>query len=234
MKERFCIVVVVLAFFCGCQNEEYFDDPYFNKSEDEIFTTGLNSFSKKDYVISIEAFEAFEGLYPLSRKVSYAQKFAIESHYLIHDFTMTKAACERFLLEHPRDVDAHYVAYRAFMADYMTAFQYPMNFLPVKRSLRECVDLKQLYVDALDFFERYPDSPYGANIAKKIPLIRKTIALHELEIGRYMLDKKQYYGFLHQFSYVTKNFPHTQESKRMYLLREEFMRIFKKKNLIKK
>ena len=124
---------------------------------------------------------------------------------------MAKAACDRFLLEHPKDINADYVAYVRFMSEYMIAYHYPANILPVERALRECSDLKKLYTDSLDFFNNYPLSSYQSSVAKKLPQIRKTITRHEYLKGKYMLDKKQYFGFMLQHGYIKKHFPYTQE-----------------------
>lgn len=220
------LFVATLILLGGCKDEDFITDPFFDKSESEIFKKGLVYYSQRDYTKSIEAFEAFEGLYPLSQKTSYAQKFAIASHYAAQDFLMTKAACERFLLEHPKDIHADYVSYIAFMSDYMVVFNYPLNFIPTNRALRETSDLKRLYIDSLDFFENYSQSPYAPNVARKLPYIRKMIAEHELYIGKYMLQKHQYYGFLHRHQYITKNFPGTTEFKQSSDLYDNLMSQF--------
>lgn len=222
LKPLFIFLLIILTF-TGCKDEDFITDPFFNKSESDIFKTGLKKFSEKNYSQAIDAFEAFEGLYPLSEKVSFAQKFEIVSHYKSTDFIMTKAACDRFLLEHPRDINADYIAYLSFEADYMIAMNYPMNFLPVNRAFRETSSLKKLYVDSLDFFEKYPLSPYIPNVAKKIPLIRKMIAEHELFLAKYMLSKHQYFGFMHQNYYIQKNFPGTTEQKSVNALYQRFL-----------
>lgn len=222
-----CVVSFCILSLTGCKEENFITDPFFDKSESDIFKTGLKKFSEKNYTKAIEAFEAFEGLYPLSEKVSFAQKFEILSHYRSSDFVMTKAACDRFLLEHPRDINADYISYLSFSANYMTAMKYPMNFLPINRSLRETSDLKKLYIDSLDFFEKYPLSPYIPNIAKKLPLIRKMIAEHELFLAQYMLSKHQYFGFLHQNHYIQKNFPGTTTKQSVDTLYKNFIEGYK-------
>lgn len=219
-----CSVIMLLSF-AGCvlknldlQTESKKDDEY------SLFQSALVSFEEGRYRDAIEDFESFESTYPLSPQSTLAQKFALTSYFKAHDYTMTKAASDRFLLEHPRDIDADYVSYLSLEANFMSAMNYPLNIIPTDRSLRQVDNLKELYLQILDFCQRFKESPYKTSVVRKLPLIREMIVQHELNTVEYMFRKHQYHGFIKHAEYLKKHFPETSQAQKAHQIYQKFLK----------
>ncbi len=190
------LVLVFLAVGCtGNVKEE--------KTADQLAEEGIQAFNNERYQKAIDAFKKLRDWYPFSKHALQADLKIADAYYEMKYYEEAVIAYEEFERLHPRNEVIPFVIYRIGLCHYKRLDTIDRDQTPAKNAL-----------DAFNRLRRqFPDSEYAEKAAEAIRLCRKSLADHEMYVGRYYFKSEHYQSALHRFENVIDNYPEVGDVK---------------------
>ena len=191
--KRFIICSLLLLVCSGCAWFETRED----KPAHELVSDGMEEYRRGNYKKSIEAFEKLKDWYPFSKYAILAELKIADAHFNLEEYEDAIFAYEEFENLHPRNEATPYVVYQIGLSYFNQI---------------DAVDRDQSTAQkALDTFERllkqYPQNAFANKARENIKKCLKSLAGHELYVGRYYYKKKHYKAALARFMTVISDYP---------------------------
>ena len=191
---RKIVVICLLSLFVGCS---WFGDHEMEKSAQELVSDGMEEFNSGDYKQAIDNFEKLRDWYPFSKYAILAEYKIADSYYLREDFMEAMLAYEEFENLHPRNEVIPYVVYQIGMCWFNQI---------------DTVDRGQTATaKALEVFDRlikqFPNSKYTKKAKTRLITCLKSLAGHDLYVGRFYYKTGHYKSALGRFKSVVKGYP---------------------------
>jgi outer membrane protein assembly factor BamD len=202
------LLLLCLAFtlvFTGCSLFKAKE----SESADELARKGMAQFKKGNYNSALEHFEKLRDWYPFSKFAILAELKIADSHYRLEEYEDAIFAYEEFAELHPRNEAIPYVLYQIGRCYF---------------DRMDTIDRDQSVTrKALEMFkrlnEKHPDNSYALKADKHINECLKSLAGHELYVGRFYYKTKHYKAALHRFKAVLSRYPDTGfHQKAMYYI----------------
>ena len=191
-----------------------------NMSAEELYNYAYELLEKTYYKKSAETFEQLELEHPYSRWAVKSKLMAAYAYYRDGKYDDAIIALDRFIRYHPGNKDIAYAYYLKGLCSY--------EQMPVADKAQDNTR------DALDAFQqlivRFPDSEYAADARKKVNAGVENLAAHEMEVGRFYLQKGNYLSALNRFNEVVKNFSDTPQIEEALYRQVEIYEILGMKN----
>ena len=108
---------------------------------------------------------------------------------------------DRFIRYHPGNKDIDY-------AYYLKGMCYYDQIVGSEKNQDNTAKAEEAFNQVM---VRFPQSKYAKDASGKMALIRDHMAGHEMEVGRYYLNEKNYLSALNRFSAVVKDFQTTPQ-----------------------
>lgn len=169
---------------------------------DRLYNEALIKLDKKDYENAAKRFAAVQKQYPFSQWSRKSLLMETYAYYLDDKFTETAATADRYMTLYPTSEDAPYINYLAGMASFG-------NLPDVHRDQAHVVKGVKYFQTILD---KYPKSQYAEDARFKIQVARDQLAGHEMNIGRYYLQRANYSAAINRFHEVLAKYQNTRES----------------------
>ena len=190
----FCICVICLSS-TGCAWFETKDQ----LSAQELATRGMDYDKRGKYYRSLETFQHLKDWYPFSKFASLAELKIADAHYHMEEFEEAIYAYQEFESLHPRNEAIPYVVYQIGRCYF---------------DRMDSIDRDQTVVrKAMEAFSRlvaqYPKSAYAAKARSHIVECRKTLAGHDMYVGRFYYHARKYKGAIQRFETVLSQYPDT-------------------------
>jgi outer membrane protein assembly factor BamD len=169
---------------------------------DHLYNEGIIRLDKKDYEAAGKRFAELQKQYPFSPWARKALMMETYAHYQNNSSTDTVTSADRYTTLYPDSPDAPYATYLAGMALF--------GELPdVHRDQDRVVKAIKYFQTVVD---KYPKSEYAADAKFKIQVARDQIAGHEMNIGRYYLQRRNYTAAINRFREVLFKYQNTREA----------------------
>lgn len=165
-----------------------------------LYNQGLARLEKSDYEGAAKKFEDLDKQYPYSEWSRKALIMTAFSHYEGQAWDDAITSSKRYLQLHPSTKDAAYAQYLLAVSHYN---QIPDVTRDQDRSERALLALQELV-------ERYPQSEYVADARYKMQVARDQLAGHQMEVGRFYLNKRNYTGAINRFRDVVSKYQTTR------------------------
>jgi outer membrane protein assembly factor BamD len=170
-----------------------------SESAEELARKGMRQFNKNNYSRALEYFEKLRDWYPFSKFAILAELKIADSHYRLEEWEDAIFAYEEFVELHPRNEAIPYVLYQIGRCYF---------------DRMDTIDRDQSVTrKALEMFKRlngkYPDNSYALKAEKHINKCLKSLAGHELYVGRFYYKTTHYKAALHRFKAVLSRYPDT-------------------------
>ncbi|RTZ96631.1 MAG: outer membrane protein assembly factor BamD [Deltaproteobacteria bacterium] len=190
----FCISIFCLSSV-GCAWFESRDQ----LTAQELATRGMDYDKREKYWKSLETFQHLKDWYPFSKFASLAELKIADAHYHLKEYEEAIFAYQEFETLHPRNEAIPYVIYQIGRCYF---------------DRMDSVDRDQTVVrQAMAVFERllaqHPESAYSKEAATHIVECKKSLAGHEMYVGRYYYKSGKYKGALARFQTVLTDYPHS-------------------------
>ena len=189
------LIVALTLVFSGCSLFKTKE----SESADELARKGMEQFKKGNYTSALEHFEKLRDWYPFSKFAILAELKIADAHYELQEYEDAIFAYEEFADLHPRNEAIPYVIYQIGRC-YFDRMDTVDRDQSVTRNALET--FKQLN-------EKYPDNAYALKAEKHINQCLKSLAGHELYVGRFYYKTKHYKAALHRFKAVLSRYPDT-------------------------
>jgi outer membrane protein assembly factor BamD len=180
------IAFVALTFLsCGPKNKE-------EKLAPELAEDARVQFEKERYKEAIEIYTKLRDWYPFDKLAVEAEFNIAEAHFKMEEYDEAALAYEEFEKLHPRHESIDYIIHQQALCYY--------NRLDTPD--RDQSNAIKAFSILTRLVKQYPDSPYVEEAKKEKEDCRKSVAAHEMYIGRYYLKSKKYKSALPRFETV--------------------------------
>lgn len=191
-KIVYLLPVVGLMFLTACagKDTDVLDE---DKSAETLYTEAYNYLEKTSYQKAAETFDKVEMEHPYSKWATKSKLMSAYAYYKDEKYDDAIASLERYIRLHPGNKDIAY-------AYYLKGICYYDQIAP---SQKEQSATKDAYETFMQLITMFPDSEYAIDAKAKMILIEDHLAGHEMAVGRYYLQNKEYISALNRFSTVS-------------------------------
>jgi outer membrane protein assembly factor BamD len=155
--------------------------------------------TKGKFEDAAKKFEDVDREHPYSPEARRAIVMAAYAYYRAGKLPEAIASAERYTTLHPGTKDAPF-AHHIIASAYFDQMKEPNRDQEATR--KALAELKTLKT-------RYPDSKYAKMADNRIRLCEDTLAAHEMEVGRYYMDHKDYIAAINRFKTVVSDYQTT-------------------------
>lgn len=196
--KRILTLCILIPFFCsGCALFNLFWEGEDDETAQTLAWDGMDDYESGDYEGAREAFEKLKDWYPYSEYAKLAELKIADANYRLGNYEEAIFAYEEFESLHPRNEAIPYVIYQMGMC----------HFEQIDTPDRDQESTRK----ALDTFARlmrdYPSDPYAAKAQENINFCLRSLALSELNIGRFYLKGGHPKAALRRFKNVLSRYP---------------------------
>ena len=191
------------------------DDPQFEEPADKLYNEGLYLLNeKRDIKTAAKRFEEVDRQHPYSEWARKALIMSAYAHYEAGAYDDCIGAARRYIALHPGSPDVAY-------AQYLIGSSYYDQIRDISRDQERT----EKAIAALDEVARkYPNTEYAASAKRKIEVARDQLAGHQMMIGRYYLERRDYSGAIGRFKVVVTRYQTTRHVEEALLrLTEAYM-----------
>ncbi|SEC23675.1 Beta-barrel assembly machine subunit BamD [Rhizobiales bacterium GAS188] len=168
---------------------------------DQIYNDGLGRMANSDYGNASKKFAQIDRQYPYTDMARKGLLMAAFTQYQGHQYDDAVSSAKRYIEQNPKSQDAAY-------AQYLMAMSYYNQITDVsrdqERTEKAAGALQQL-------IQNYPTSEYIPDARYKLQVTMDNLAAHEMYIGRYYLEKRQYTAAINRFRMVVGRYQTTRQ-----------------------
>jgi outer membrane protein assembly factor BamD len=198
MSKKVTLIVIGILLLTSCSSIPWFQTDL-DKSVEELAADGMDAYQEGNYKEAIEHFEKLKDFYPFSKYASLAELKIADAHYHLDQYEEAIFAYEEFASLHPRNEAIPYVIYQIGMCYYNQLSTTDRDQEPAAK--------------ALDIFTRlqkqYPADTYAKKAREHIKKCYKSMAAHDLYVGKFYYKSKHYQAALERFKTVISKYPDT-------------------------
>lgn len=199
-KFLYILPIVALMFVSACSTHSK-DDADEDKSAETLYNEAYKYLKKTSYQKAAETFDKVEMEHPYSKWATKSKLMAAYSYYKDEKYDDAIVSLDRFIRLHPGNKDIAY-------AYYLKGICYYDQIAP---SQKEQMSSKEAYETFMQVITMFPDSEYAEDAKSKLGLIEDHLAGHEMSVGRYYLQNKEYISALNRFTMVSDNYKKTAQ-----------------------
>ncbi len=182
-----------LVFISGCS---WFQEKDV-KSAPELASDGMEEYRQGNYKTAIENFEKLRDWYPFDRFAILAELKIADSHYQLRQYDEAVIAYQEFESLHPLNEAIPYVIYQIGRCYYEQITTIDRDQSAARKALATFERLQN----------QFPDHQYSKRADEHIHTCLKSLAGHELYVGKFYFKKKNYKAALNRFKNVLYEFP---------------------------
>ncbi|MDY6903349.1 MAG: outer membrane protein assembly factor BamD [Thermodesulfobacteriota bacterium] len=193
--KRLPLLLCIFLAFCvasGCAH-----NPKDEKTARQLADEGMKEFQDKDYKKSIDAFEQLRDWYPFSKYTILADLKIADAYFNMKKYQEAVSAYETFERLHPRNEAVPSVIYRIGVCHYNQLDTIDRDQTPAKKAIEAFTRLQN----------QFPESEYAEKAETPLQECRKSLADHELYVGRFYFKSKHYEAALARFQTVVEQYP---------------------------
>ena len=193
-----CIMLLLLSA-CASSEQPTINDE--DKTAEMLYNEAYNYLEKTSYQKAAETFDKVEMEHPYSKWATKSKLMSAYSYYKDEKYDDAIASLDRFIRLHPGNKDIAYAYYLKGVCYYDQ----------ISSSEKEQSSTKEAYDTFTQIITLFPTSEYASDAKAKMTLIEDHLAGHEMSVGRYYLENKEYISALNRFSSVTDNYQTTAQ-----------------------
>jgi outer membrane protein assembly factor BamD len=202
------VTLIALAFpLSGCGTGTLWDkflakdDTFKDEPADKLYNEGLYLLNeKKDLKLASKKFEEVDREHPYSEWARKALLMSAYSYYDAGDYDNCIGAATRYVTLHPGSPDAAYAQYLIAASQYD---QIPDVSRDQGRTEKAIAALQEV-------IRKYPTSEYAVSAKAKLEGARDQLAGHEMTIGRYYMQRRDYTAAINRFKTVVTRYQTTR------------------------
>ena len=174
----------------------------FKKAKDErpahiLAETGMAAYRDGSYRKAIENFEQLRDWYPFSKYSILAELKIADAYFKLEEFEDAAVAYEEFENLHPRNEAIPYVVYQIGRCHFDRIDTVDRDQNQTRRALETFQRL----------ISRYPNDPYALKAREHERDCYKSLAGHDLYVGKFYFKTHHYKAALGRFLSVVNNYP---------------------------
>ena len=189
----------VAAALGGCSSNKTADKLLNPDPPDKMFAAADSMLTRGRYEDAAHKFEDLDRDHPYAPEARRAIVMAAFAYYKANKFAEAIATAKRYTTMHPGTKEAplaHHIIASSYFDDMNGPNRDQSN---TRKALEEFRILRT----------RYPDSNYARDAENRIRVCEDSLAAHEMHVGRYYLNKKQWLAAKMRFEVVAREFQTT-------------------------
>ncbi len=216
-------LVTILILLINCSSNKK-DNETIISSDIETYKSGLSSLKDSNYIKAVEEFDKLYINHPFSSLAKKSEIMTAYSLYQNNEISKSISKLKTFNEMNPKDEFSDY-------AHYLLAMCY---YIQISSQGRD----PSLSLKALNSFKlittKYPNSKYAKDSRLKIQLIKNSLAINELNIGKFYLKKNAPASSIKRFKTILKKYQNSSViPETLYRLTEALLMMGLKKEAIK-
>lgn len=216
-------LITILILLINCSSNKK-DNETIISSDIETYKSGLSSLKDSNYIKAVEEFDKLYINHPFSSLAKKSEIMAAYSLYQNNEISKSISKLKTFNEMNPKDEFSDY-------AHYLLAMCY---YIQISSQGRD----PSLSLKALNSFKlittKYPNSRYAKDSRLKIQLIKNSLAINELNIGKFYLKKNAPASSIKRFKTILKKYQNSSViPETLYRLTEALLMMGLKKEAIK-
>ena len=177
------------------------DDTFKDEPADKLYNEGLYLLNqKKDLKLASKKFEEVDREHPYSDWARKSLLMSAYAYYEARDYDSCIGAATRYVTLHPGSSDAAYAQYLIAASQYD---QIPDVTRDQGRTEKAIAALQEVV-------RKYPTSEYSVSAKAKLEGARDQLAGHEMTIGRYYMERRDYTAAINRFKTVVTRYQTTR------------------------
>ena len=216
-------LVTILILLINCSSNKK-DNETIISSDIETYKSGLSSLKDSNYIKAVEEFDKLYINHPFSSLAKKSEIMTAYSLYQNNEISKSISKLKTFNEMNPKDEFSDY-------AHYLLAMCY---YIQISSQGRD----PSLSLKALNSFKlittKYPNSKYAKDSKLKIQFIKNSLAINELNIGKFYLKKNAPASSIKRFKTILKKYQNSSViPETLYRLTEALLMMGLKKEAIK-
>ena len=216
-------LITILILLINCSSNKK-DNETIISSDIETYKSGLSSLKDSNYIKAVEEFDKLYINHPFSSLAKKSEIMTAYSLYQNNEINKSISKLKTFNEMNPKDEFSDY-------AHYLLAMCY---YIQISSQGRD----PSLSLKALNSFKlittKYPNSRYAKDSRLKIQLIKNSLAINELNIGKFYLKKNAPASSIKRFKTILKKYQNSSViPETLYRLTEALLMMGLKKEAIK-
>ena len=216
-------LITILILLINCSSNKK-DNETIISSDIETYKSGLSSLKDSNYIKAVEEFDKLYINHPFSSLAKKSEIMTAYSLYQNNEISKSISKLKTFNEMNPKDEFSDY-------AHYLLAMCY---YIQISSQGRD----PSLSLKALNSFKlittKYPNSRYAKDSRLKIQLIKNSLAINELNIGKFYLKKNAPASSIKRFKTILQKYQNSSViPETLYRLTEALLMMGLKKEAIK-
>ena len=216
-------LITILILLINCSSNKK-DNETIISSDIETYKSGLSSLKDSNYIKAVEEFDKLYINHPFSSLAKKSEIMTAYSLYQNNEINKSISKLKTFNEMNPKDEFSDY-------AHYLLAMCY---YIQISNQGRD----PSLSLKALNSFKllttKYPNSKYAKDSKLKIQFIKNSLAINELNIGKFYLKKNAPASSIKRFKTILKKYQNSSViPETLYRLTEALLMMGLKKEAIK-
>jgi outer membrane protein assembly factor BamD len=209
LNYRLLVLVFISALVTGCS--WLGDKPDITKdwSAARLYAAAKERLENKDYEQAIDYYEKLEARYPFGPHSQQAQLDIAYAYYRNDDAASAVAAADRFIKLHPRHPNVDYAYYIKGLANYVKTGGLVSRIVNKDYSKRDTGAALEAFRDFSELTRRFPNSKYAQDAAQRMLFLKNTLAMHEVHVAEYYLERGAFVAAANRARYVVENYQRT-------------------------
>jgi outer membrane protein assembly factor BamD len=207
------LLLTTLLASAGCAFTPDEGDDISKWSAGKLYGEAKDALDAGDYETAIKDLETLEAKYPFGRYAEQAQLDTAYAYFKFDEPDSAISAADRFIKLHPRHANVDYAYYLRGLASESKKDNPLDTFLPQDSSLRDPSSTRKSYEYFVELVTKFPQSRYREDAVLRMGHLRNSLAMHEIHVARYYLQRHAYVAAVNRAKYVVSNFPRTPASR---------------------
>lgn len=176
--------------------------------EQRLYAAGQEKMMDKNYDKAIEYFQKLEARYPHGAYATQAQLEVAYAYYKKSEPVLCLSAVDRFIKLHPNHPNLDYAYYLKGLA---TFNERGVIEKYTKQDIhdRDPKTLRVSFNAFKELVERFPNSRYVKDATQRMIFLVNTLAMHEMHVARYYMQRKAYVAAVNRTKYVLETYPNS-------------------------
>ena len=211
IKNTFILLLVSITLSgCSLFGDDEDDDEFAGLStEAQFYERALDQLNGQNFRGAISTYQALESRFPFGRFAAQAQIEIVFAYYRNDDMEAARAAADRFIRLHPDNENIDYAYYMKGLSSFTDGGGIFNRFLPIDHTKRDPRRAQESFNDLSQLLAVYPDSPYSGDARSRMIYLRNNLALYEIHVANYYVERRAYIAALRRAQYVVENFQET-------------------------
>ena len=200
------LLLAFLATGCSMFGEK---DETLGWSQQKLYTEATDAMSSGNYELAIKYYEILEARYPFGKYAHQSQLNVAYAYYRFSEPESALTAADRFIRLHPNHPATAYAYYLRGLINFNRSLTFLDRFLPTDTSQRDPGASLDSYKDFAEVINRYPDSEYADDSARRMLYLRNNLARHEVNVARYYVRRGAFLAAANRAEFVVQNYQRT-------------------------